>query len=147
MDKVFDTDYLNKIYEVNSFIKLLDMRVVTARPGMTTLLMPVDPAKHTNLYGIAHGGALASLADSAMGMACATLGKRVMTLDMNINFIRGAKPLGNGVTCVGEVLHNGRQTMVTEAKIYDDDKQLLSVARATFIVIGQFEKQEEGKKE
>lgn len=134
----FTTDYLTQVYDINEFVKLLDMRIVEAKDGVARLDMPVDATKHTNLYGVAHGGALASLADTAMGIACATVGNRVVTLDMNINYIKGAKP-AKAITCIGKVVHCGNKTMVVKAKICDAAQQVLAVARATFYVIGKFE--------
>ena len=72
--------YLRKIYSQNSFVNLLEMKLIHVEPGNAELTMPVNPTKHTNLYNVAHGGALASLADTAMGVACASLGRRVVTL-------------------------------------------------------------------
>jgi acyl-CoA thioesterase len=132
-----DTKYLTQIYGVNKFVKLLDMRIVETQSGMAKVVMPVESTKHSNLYGVAHGGALASLADTAMGMACATVGNRVVTLDMNINYIKGAKP-AKAITCLAKVVHCGKKTMVVESNIYDESQNLLTVARATFYVIGKF---------
>lgn len=81
---------LTKLYDQNSFVRLLDMKIVEISEGKAVLTMAVDPNKHTNLYHVLHGGAQASLADTVMGVACATLGKRVVTIDMNINFIKSA---------------------------------------------------------
>ncbi|MGI6091547.1 MAG: PaaI family thioesterase [Negativicutes bacterium] len=131
-------EYLLEIYDRNPFVQFLEMKIADLKEGYSELIMPVDTEKHTNLYNLAHGGALASLADTAMGIACATIGNKVVTLDMNMNFIKGAKPQ-MGLKGVGKVIHTGRTTMVAEADIIDEDGNLILKARGTFFVIGKFE--------
>jgi acyl-CoA thioesterase len=130
--------YFQDVYNHNSFVKLLDMKLARVEPGLAELTMPVDPAKHTNLYHVAHGGALAAVADTAMGVACASLGRRVVTLELNMNFIKAA----NGCTdvrAVGRVVHSGRQTLVVECDVLGAEGAVLVKARGTFMVVGQFD--------
>lgn len=133
--------YLNRIYDHNSFVRLLDITIAEMGEGEAVLIMPVDPDKHTNLYHALHGGALASLADTAMGVSCATLGNRVVTVEMNINFIKSAGK-GETVRAQGRVIHAGRQTMVVECDMHDSSGSLLGKARGTFMVIGRVEAEE-----
>ena len=130
------------IYDENPYIKLLDITIGHAQEGKVELCMPVVAGKHTNLYNNAHGGALASLADSAMGIACATTGKKVVTLEMNMKFIKGASPQST-IRAIGKVIHNGKSTMVAESEIVDSQNQLLAKTRGTFFVIGMFKENQE----
>lgn len=125
-------------YERNPFIHLLQMEIAEASAGKVTLTMPVIQEIHTNLYGIAHGGSLASLADTAMGAACVSLGKKVVTLEMNMNFLHGA-PVNSTVKAISTVVHGGSRTMVVECEVLDHEDTLLAKARGTFFVVGQFE--------
>jgi 1,4-dihydroxy-2-naphthoyl-CoA hydrolase len=130
--------HLLDIYDHNPFVGLLQMKIDDLREGEADLSMPVIHEVHTNLFRMIHGGALASLADTAMGVACATLGKRVVTLEMNMNFVRSAGP-GETIKAAGKVVHNGKATLVMECDITDSSGQLLVKARGTFFVVGQFE--------
>lgn len=130
--------YFQDTYRDNSYVKLLEMRLVHVEPGAATISMPVNPERHTNLYHVAHGGALASLADTVMGVACGSVGRRVVTLELNMNFIKAAEASTN-VTGIGRVIHNGRNTVVAEGEILGDDGVLLLKARGTFYVVGQFD--------
>ncbi|WP_371371794.1 PaaI family thioesterase [Sporomusa aerivorans] len=130
-------DHLLKLYSQNAFVTLLKMEILTLDTRLAKLSMPVLADMHTNLYQTAHGGALASLADTAMGMACATTGKKVVTLDMNLNYIRAAE-CPAALTAVGTVIHDGSRTMVAEADIVDSDGNLIVKARGTFFVTGTF---------
>ena len=130
--------FFQDVYNQNSFVNLLDMKLDRIEPGLAELTMPIDPAKHTNLYRVAHGGALASVADTAMGVACASLGRRVVTLDLNMNFIKSSDS-GTEVRAVARVIHNGRQTLVVECEVLGADQSLLLKARGTFFVVGKFD--------
>lgn len=130
-------EHLLEIYSHNHFVTLLQMQITDLGVNTAKLSMPVIQDKHTNLYNMAHGGALASLADTAMGMACATTGKKVVTLDMNLNYIRGVE-CQEAITAVGTVIHNGSRTMVAETDILDSMNRLLVKARGTFFVTGSF---------
>ena len=130
--------YFQDVYHQNAFVKLLDMKLANVEPGLAELTMPVDPVKHTNLYNMAHGGALASVADTAMGVACASLGRRVVTLDLNMNFLK-ASAGGTEVRAVGRVIHNGRQTLVVECDVLGANNVVLVKARGTFFVVGQID--------
>jgi acyl-CoA thioesterase len=129
---------LLKIYDSNPYVGLLRMKVADITEGGSTISMPIIQEIHGNLFGVAHGGATASLADTAMGVACVTLGKRVVTLDMNINYLYGAMP-GNTVTAFAKVIHDGQHTVVVEAELKDEAGRLLAKARGTFFVVGRFD--------
>lgn len=128
---------LHTRYAQNSFVNLLQIEIVELEAGKAKLSMPVLPAIHTNLYNIAHGGALASLADTGMGMACASLGKKVVTLEMNLNYIRKAECEAT-VIAVCTVIHNGSKTLIAEAELLDSTQNLLAKARGTFFITGTF---------
>lgn len=130
--------YFQDAYSQSSFVKLLRMKLERVEPGLAEVSMPIDPASHTNLYGVSHGGSLASLADTAMGAACASLGRRVVTLDLNMNFLKAA-PAGTEVRAIGKILHNGRQTLVAECEVFGVEDRLLTKARGTFFVVGKFD--------
>lgn len=131
-------EYLVGTYDKNPFVHSLKMEIVDVGAGRAELTMPVIQELHTNLYGVAHGGSVASVADTAMGVACATLGKRVVTLELNINFLRGAT-VQPAVRAIGTVIHDGSRTMVVECEVLDQKNELIAKARATFFVIGRFE--------
>ena len=101
--------------------------------GEATLSLTVDDTKHTNQYGFTHGGALEAIADIALGVACATVGKRVMTLAFNMNFIRNVRA-GERAISTAVVRHNGRRTMMVDVDTVDGIGRLLTRATATMFV-------------
>ena len=130
------SEAIRTFYDKNPFVQHLDMQIDYISDGKTRLVMMVDEAKHNNFYGVAHGGALASLADTAMGSACLSVGKKVVTIEMNFNCIKPA-PAGKNIVAEASILHNGSKTIIAEAEIRGEDGTLLVKARGSFFVIGQ----------
>jgi acyl-CoA thioesterase len=91
----------------------------------------------TNIYGIAHGGLAMVLADTAMGGACLGCNKRVVTLSMNMNYLK-ALPEGTHVYAIGRVVHNGQHTMVCEADVIDEFGDVCLKTQGTFYVLKEY---------
>ena len=104
------TKHLRLFYKENPYVELLHIWVDNVEEGSVTLEMKID-RKHTNFYEMSHGGALMSLADTAMGAACLSHNKKVVTLSFNMSFIKGV-PLGEKLIATGHVVHNGSRTMM-----------------------------------
>lgn len=129
---------IRTFYEKNPYVRHLEMGIDSIEGGQTRLTMLIDANTHVNFYGFAHGGALASIADTAMGSACLSIGKKVVTIEMNFNCIKPALA-GQRVIATANIIHNGNKTVVAEAEIRDEEGALIVKARGTFFVIGTFE--------
>lgn len=143
--KIFLADDLSKaaarhvaaLYEENPFLALIGARVTKACRGKVQMEAEVRHA-FTNVYGVAHGAIAMALADTAMGGACFSCDRRVMTLDMGMNFLRPL-PEGTRASAVGEVIHSGRHTMVCEARVFDESGALCLKAQGTFFVMEELD--------
>ena len=71
--------------------------------------------EHTNNLAIAHGGVVCTLLDIAMGtVARCTIGRPVLTLDMQVSFI---SPGRGEITGEGRILRAGRSLIFCEADV------------------------------
>jgi len=114
----------------------LGVSMVDLEDGRATLALTASRAT-LNGYKILHGGALMTLADCAMGAACFTYHKQVVTIDANISYLKPS-PMGTRLTCAAVVRHNGKRTMVVDCDIKDAQGTLRATAHGTFFVIGEF---------
>lgn len=128
-------DYINHFYEDNPFTKGLGVQIISVCDGNVIVELKIEH-EHTNVYGIAHGGVVMSLCDMAMGAACLSLNKKVVTLDFNINIIKAIPEQGTAVV-KSHIVHNGRSTIVSEAEVFDKNDKLCAKSRGTFFVIGK----------
>ena len=72
---------------------LLGVAIVAAGDGEVHMELACD-RRHANVDGVVHGGLLAFVADTAMGLAIRTQivpGWHIKTLDLSIEFVRGAR--------------------------------------------------------
>lgn len=85
----------------------LGMAVVAVGPGTATVTMPVR-AEMVNGHGVAHGGLVATLADSAFAFACNAYNEVTVAAGFDVNLLAAAR-LGDVLTadCV-EVQKGGR---------------------------------------
>ena len=128
-------DYFKKSSRTPVLENFLGLKLTALEEGLATCGMKIA-AKHCNIYGTAHGGTLAAVADFAMGVACVSTGKRVVTIDMSVSYIKSAAA-GGRLTAVGQVVSRGNKIMRAEAKIYEGD-QLLARAQASYYITGDF---------
>ncbi len=125
-----------EFYHANTVIDYLEVEVVPTPDGEARLELCAD-SRHANLYSMAHGGVLATMADTAMGAKCLALNKRVVTISLSIQFMHAVMTDTPRVFTEATVLHDGRKTMVCECKIVDAKGKLYAKANATFFVTGK----------
>ena len=88
-------------------------------------------------HGIAHGGVLMTMADTAMGAACLACNKKVVTINLGTDFMH-AVPMTETIVATARVLHDGRHTMTCESELRGSDDKIFAKAHATFYVLGRF---------
>jgi acyl-CoA thioesterase len=125
---------LKNLINSSPFYRHMDMKVVEAGEGVSRLEMQVKE-EMKNLYGIIHGGAVATILDSSCGIAIGSLlkpGEIVVTVDMRVNFISNVR----SGTLIGEgrVLHRGKKTGVASAEIRDGTGTLIAVGMSTHFI-------------
>ena len=127
--------YLNKVRGVTNrspFYQLLGMKVLEIRDGKCRIEMPFR-RKLTHPYGIIHGGAIASLADSAVAMALISLVKpsdRITTIEFKINFF---EPVSRGkLTAKARIIYKGSKTAVGDVEVINDEGRLVGKVIATY---------------
>ena len=124
-----------EFFHANTVIDFMEIEIVPTDDGEARLELCAD-SRHANLYSMAHGGVLTTMADTAMGAKCLALNKRVVTISLTIEFMH-AIMTGTRVMTDAQVLHDGRKTMVCECRIVDADGKLYAKADATFFVTGK----------
>lgn len=125
-------------YSTNAFVALCGIKFIDIECGKSVLTMKIDSSKHTNMYSVVHGGALAALADTALGAACASTGARIVTIDYSINFLKNITA-GDTAKSIARVLHRGHKVIVVEVDTYDSKDTLLTKLQGTAYIIGTFE--------
>jgi len=92
-----------RIFNASEFARLLQMEILEARDGYSRVTM--DCAGKMNPGGVAHGGAIFSLADQAFGIAANCCGTHRVAVSVSIHYIAPAK--GKLVAVAKRVADNG----------------------------------------
>lgn len=108
------------------YFKLLGMKLEEMREGYCKVVVDVEK-KHLNAFGGIHGGAYASLIDTAAYWALyCELEEEAgfITLDLCVNNLRAVRE--GRVVVEGRVIKRGRSISLCEAEAYDEQGRLLA---------------------
>lgn len=117
------------------FAKLIGIELEEVDAGVATLALNIrEELKQNN--GVVHGGAVASLIDTATAFAIISIlspNERATTVDLTISYLR---PLTTGrIRAKARVLRAGRRLIVVSAEVFDDSETLTATALSTYIKI------------
>ncbi len=84
-------DLVGSSIAADGYARHLGLELVAAACGTATVRMRVGP-QHVNFNGRCHGGAIFSLADMALGLACNSHGTIAALIDGNISISTGVEP-------------------------------------------------------
>jgi len=118
----------------SAFSELIGCRLQRLEPGVAEVALTLEPHLR-NRAGKLHGGAIFSLVDITMGLACSSshgFDQQSATTECKINYIRAVED--GDVLCTSRVIHAGRRTLVVEADVYQDER-LVAKAQGTFAVL------------
>ena len=117
------------------FAKLLGLELEDIGGGTATLALQVRKELTQNA-GVVHGGALASLIDTATAFAILSLlppKESVSTVDLTISYLR---PVSKGrLRAVARVVRAGRRLFVVSAEVFDENGNLVNTALSTYIKV------------
>jgi uncharacterized protein (TIGR00369 family) len=115
------------------YAQLLGIEFEDATRGAATLSMSARPELE-RFGGIMHGGALASLADSASAFAViSTLegSEQTVTVDLTLHYLRPAT--GGKLTAHARVLRAGRRLATVSVEILNESGALVVTALTTYL--------------
>ena len=107
MERYLREGCLNHLSDLRGFDAVRNDEV---RPGFVRNVVTV-PDGASNLYRCARGGYLMQLVDVAACMAAWSLGKRVVTQQVSLNFTRSVK-LGGSIRIEASVVHAGATSVL-----------------------------------
>lgn len=117
------------------FVRFLGIELGELKRGEATLHLEIrDELRRNN--GVAHGGVVASLVDTAAAFATLTLvepDQTTTTIDLTVHYLR---PLLEGrATAHARIVRAGRRVLVISVDVFDDAEVLAATALSSFIRI------------
>jgi uncharacterized protein (TIGR00369 family) len=126
---------VEEMREAVPFLKHLGIEVESIGPGTATLLLPMRKEIMRN-DGIVHGGAVASVIDSAFAFAIVPLlaeNERTVTIDLTIHYLRPLNDGGGVSKTVARVVRAGRRVITVSAELFDENGKLAATALSTYL--------------
>lgn len=115
------------------YARLIGIELEEVGAGTATLAIQVRKQLTQN-HGLVHGGAIASLIDTATAFAIISLlapKEKVTTVDLTISYLR---PVTAGrLRAVATVVRAGRRLFVVSANVIDKQGKLTATALSTYI--------------
>lgn len=90
-----------------------------------------------NPMGSVHGGYIATILDSACGIAAHTAlkpGYGYTTLELKVSFVKGLSSTSGTIRATGRLISMGRRAAFTEATLHNDKGQVCATATSTLLV-------------
>ena len=110
----------------------LGFDVEMVEKGRAVFQLDVRP-HHKQIHGVVHGGILAALADTTAAIAAYTAvpkGTEIATVELKINYLEPVP--GGRIKADGRVLRAGRNFVVTECEIFNENGSMAAKALLTF---------------
>lgn len=89
------------------------------------------------IHGLWHGGIIASIADSAAGIAASTVltdaRDKLNTIDLRIDYLSGA--IKEDLFAEAELLKVGKRIIKADVKLYQESKGTVAIARGAFSLL------------
>ncbi len=124
-----------KAFSSVAYAKFLGLEMGEVGDGTASIHLEVRD-ELLQIHAVVHGGAIASLIDTASAFALLTrieLDERVTTTDLTIHYLR---PISSGrMTATANIVRGGRRLFVLSIDVRDESDKLLATALTTYIKI------------
>jgi len=130
-----DEQRLREIFKKIPYVQLIGIELVQLERGSAILRLGMRDELMRN-GGIAHGGVIASLIDTASAFAVMSVlepDKTTTTIDLTIQYLR---PLAKGqARARARVLRAGRRVAVVSVDVTDEREMLAATALTSYLVM------------
>ncbi|HKG21522.1 MAG TPA: PaaI family thioesterase [Blastocatellia bacterium] len=120
-------------FETNNFPRMLGIEIDLMEPGRAVLGVEIRQ-ELLQLQGVLHGGAMASLIDTAVAMAIVSVSEpedRFTTVELKINYLAAVRD--GRVTADARIIRDGRRIIVAECDAFDSNGRLAAKGLLTYI--------------
>ena len=117
------------------YAQFLGLQLGAVLPGEVSVHLDIRDELKQN-QGVVHGGAIASLIDTASAFAVLTqidVEERVTTTDLTIHYLRPA--IAGRISATARIIRGGRRLFVLSVDVHDSADALVAIAVTTYIKI------------
>ena len=124
-------------FETNHFPRSLGIELDSIEQGRARLSLEVT-RRHLQLAGVMHGGAIATLIDTAVAFAivgASDAQARFTTIEMKVNYLSAIRE--GRVIAEAKLIRDGRRIVVAECDLFDSTGQLAAKGLLTYMRLNE----------
>lgn len=122
---------ISRINKLSPFAELVGLKIDKLAENYCRLKLLLEE-KCVNYSGIIHGGVIATMSDTCMGITLRTVGLKPLTAELTINFLSSPR-VGDELTAEGWIIHRGNTLILTECRIKSSDNIDVARGRGIFV--------------
>ena len=123
-------EFLNR----DQFAAANGVELAEVRPGYARARLTVGP-QHFNSVGRVHGGAIFTLAATALFAACCAAGRVVLGINLNITYVQGAE--GGILDAEAVEISRSRKIATCTVRVTNQDQALIAQLQGTAYITDQ----------
>ncbi len=127
-----DKQTVFEVAKITPYLRHLGIELVEIEAGKAVMRMPMREELRQP-YGVLHGGATASLIDTATAFAViSAIGRdeKATTVDLTVHYLR---PVTEGIcTCTATVIRAGKRLITVSAEVHNDKGKMIATALSTY---------------
>jgi acyl-CoA thioesterase len=124
-------------FETNTFPRAMGIELDSIESGRARLSLEVG-RRHLQLAGIMHGGAIATLIDTAVAFAIVGASEpdaRFTTVEMKVNYLSAIRE--GRVIAEARLIRDGRRIVVAECDLFDSKGRLAAKGLLTYLRLNE----------
>ena len=119
---------LERQVKKEKYARKMGLKLIEVDPGHAVVELRLKDDM-TNIFGMAHGGAIFSLIDEAFEISCNAHGTVAVALSMNITYHKAPDPKAR-LRAESKEIHRSAKTGTYEIKVTDEDNALIASCSA-----------------
>ena len=120
-------DIFDKVNAEDTFARLIRMKLIEVHPGYARSAIPITD-ETVNIYQMAHGGAIFSVADQACEAAGNSFGEPAVALQHNIHFLAAGKS-GDFLEATARITSRSNRIGLIEFEVRNQEGLLLAIGQ------------------
>lgn len=124
-------DDIFRIKKLSPFAELIGIKIDRLEENYCRLKLLLEE-KCINYNGGIHGGVIATLSDTCMGVALRTVSLKPLTAELTVNYLSPPR-VGDELTAEGWIIHRGKTIILTECIIKSDHGLDIAKGRGIFV--------------
>jgi len=117
----------DKVNREDAFSQRIGVKLIDLHPGLARATLPIT-GETINIYQMAHGGAIFSLADQACEAAGNSFGEPAIALQQNIHFLTAGKS-GDFLEATAKVIHRSKRIGLIEFEVRNQEAVLIATGQ------------------